>query len=108
MTGNLCNKYIEARETMKKAENYYIQISANVEQDTLQVWEHEVKHAEIHRMDDIAVMDIYTARLPTNLMGDIDSSGSASGSALALALALASTSAVDKWFEYAFMVEETQ
>ena len=107
MTENLREKYMDATTTSSQTDLYYLDITRTVDQLTLTTWEDEVKVTEAKRGIDIKVMDVYAAWLPDQL-----GVGQRTATATATATATNSESMVsgpvERWMEFALIVEENQ
>jgi Kyakuja-Dileera-Zisupton transposase len=100
MTDNLQARYMDATIMVRETDIYYHEVTRTVDRGIITVWAGEVKAAEVTRLTDIKVMDIYAARL-TDGYPRATPSASASGSAT-------STAPMDRWIEFALLVEEMQ
>jgi hypothetical protein len=63
MSLSLCSRYMEASSMVKRTRNYYIELSATIGYQSMQMWEEEVLKAEAMRLADVSGMDVYGARV---------------------------------------------
>lgn len=98
MTETIRTRYLDALQMVKQADDYYLEITGTITQLSKENWEREVLEAEKRRLEDIRSMDIYAARLPNQLTVDPSEAS----------VPAPANTPIEKWIEYALMVEEKQ
>jgi len=109
MTAMLCSKSQDALEVSTQLGKLHEELTAAFGRQATERWEDEVASAELLRLTDVKVMDMYTTQGMASATATAP--GSASGSASALGPGLASTSvqsAVEEWIDFAIIVEQMQ
>ena len=103
MSETLHSRFMDANIMVDQTDAYYLDITGNINWEICQIWEEEIKVAEVTCCQDIKAMDIYAAQLPDHLQNE-----QSSGLALALALVMVIQTLLKHWIEFGLLIEESQ
>lgn len=104
MTDTLRFKYLDTKDMTLQADENFSKIVQTIDPVTLRIWEEEIICAENNRVDNIAAMDIYQARIPLisgSGLRKASNTGPEAGPGPEL-------TPEEVWMEFALLVEETQ
>ena len=104
---------MDANTMADQTDAYYLDITGSINLEICQIWEEEIKVAEVMRCQNIKAMDIYAARLQDRLLDErstpsVGDLASASALASAPASATLTKTSIEHWIEFGLLVEETQ
>ena len=100
MTVRLCSKSQEALEVLAQLGNHHAELTTVFGKQAIQRWEEEVTRAELLRLTNIKVMDMYATQGAAYAISSAES---------AVAVALASVqSPVEEWIDFVIIFEQMQ
>ncbi|PPQ94148.1 hypothetical protein CVT25_008016 [Psilocybe cyanescens] len=99
MTKVLSTKYMDAIVMVGQTDAYFLEMSGDIAQATLNEWEDKIQSVEAMRLADIQRMDIYSAHVPDTMTDNTaDIVGTEDGT----------NNAVRAWLRFALLIEEKQ
>ena len=64
MAETLQSRFMDANTMVDQTDAYYLDITGSIYPEICQIWEEEIKVAEVMHCQNIKAMDIYAAHLP--------------------------------------------